>query len=177
MKKVVVLGVMLVFFLTFLVSLGSINAYSRCINSSYVMEDHVIRVNGENITIEVPDFCPNGCDELKNACIEPYNISGEVIYMSLIFYILLFFIALGSLGFGAIKKHIAFCIFATVLLSVLALQSFAIDTVLRGTQFASFTMIFVLLLWFLTIVSVFITLLGIISYFRKGEGENREVQI
>jgi len=81
-------------------------------------------------------------------------------------FIVLFALSLGFMVYGYKSKLIVWSMLSTVLFLVCAFSSFNIEIVSNGETISFTEPAFIYISWFFAIVSLVITLIGIVSYVR-----------
>jgi len=145
---------------------GSVSAWTNtnCLNNTHQSLYQNINIGDEFIKINTTKLCPYGCINETGACSEPYSITPVQAQFGLPLFLIVFIGGLGSLWFGATRKHIILTMFATIMFFIMALQSVALDSIFVGTFFSGMTSIFVMVSWLLAIVSLAATLIGMVYY-------------
>lgn len=156
-------------------SLAMVDGWTHhsCINDTHLLlyEDNYVSTG--HYTSNTTKICDYGCDTRVDNCIQPYNISPIQAGISLPLFVILSLVAFGLLVWGATKKHIIGCLFATILFPVLALQGIAFDSILAYTQFAGITTIIVGIYWIGFIASFLLTLLGAVGYLKDNKKDKQ----
>ena len=151
---------------------------SRCLNSTHLfLWEDIPTSTGHYRSNTTKDCGPYQCNNQTEQCEQPYQLSEVQAGSSLPLYIVLFISGLIGLFIGAMgkNKHIIGTIWATIVFLVLSLQSIALDTIFAGTFFAGFTQIFIMISLLLCVISLLMTLVGMVSIIKKSTSKGRGV--
>lgn len=169
MKNIIVTISILALVLGAFAPLASAQVYTpECINESYLNHSTVFDLNGERqAIIQDPVFCPYGCDERAGVYGADCKVNTGT--MTIEIYLVLFFLALGSMILGFVKKTMLPLILSVILFAVLAIQANSIVIISGGISTYIQQPVLILLNWLFLMIAFALTLVATVGIIKGKE--------